>query len=565
MLSPSRSVRPVGDRAFLVQFATLGEVLSMYEALVEHPLEGQVDVVAAAETVLVTANSAAAARRWPALLRAIDASRPTTGDDMLVTIDVVYDGEDLDEVAELTGLGRDGVIAAHTSQHWTAAFGGFAPGFAYLVGDDRLLVPRRRTPRHAVPAGSVALADAYSAVYPRVSPGGWQLIGRTDAEMWSLDREQPALVQPGNRVQFRAVRDVVAADTAVSTPTLSGTSSDSAAGTAGLVVVQPGLQTTVQDLGRPGLANLGVAGAGALDRGAVRRSNRLAGNPATAAVLENALGGLVLEARSDQVLAVTGASVSVEVTGGTHLARRVPTDAPFALHAGERMTLGTPEWGVRSYVAVRGGFDVPEVLGSRSTDSMSGLGPVPLRAGTELSVALAPPTSVVGAPEPTPQPPAEVTDLRFVLGPRDDWFSSETLAAFTAGTYTVTAQSNRIGLRLDGLSLTRSRAGELPSEGTVSGAIQLPASGLPVLFLADHPVTGGYPVLGVVLHADLDLAAQLGTGAQIRFVPVSLPVTSSSSSPAGADSPVPPATRITPAADTASGTIASATTTPNES
>ena len=507
------SIRPVGDRAVLVHLGSLTEVLGLYEALREHPLPGQVDLVAAAETVLVTADSATAASGFAARLRAIAPRTAAAGNDGLVTIDVIYDGDDLDEVGDLTGLGRDGVIAAHTGQQWTAAFGGFAPGFAYLVGDDRLRVSRRPSPRQAVPAGSVALADTYSAVYPRVTPGGWQLIGRTDAPLWNLDRDQPALVQPGNRVQFRAVREFVrVAPTTVVT--------DVSDRPADLLVVQPGLQTTVQDLGRPGLAHLGVAGAGALDRGGLRRANRLVGNPASAAVLENALGGLVLDARTEQVLAVAGASVLLTISRTDAAPRVVPTDAPFALHTGERLSLGAPLWGVRSYIAVRGGFNLPLTLGSRSTDSMSGIGPAPLVAGAELRVLPAPPTSVVGVAEPAPAPPAEITVLRYVPGPRADWFSADTLAEFDRTDWAVTAKSNRIGLRLDGPALHRARPGELPSEGTVCGAIQLPASGVPVLFLADHPVTGGYPVLGVVVHADLDRAAQLGTGARIRFVAI---------------------------------------------
>ncbi|MDJ0338231.1 5-oxoprolinase/urea amidolyase family protein [Cryobacterium sp. PH31-O1] len=513
MTTTIRSIRPVGDRAVLVQLGSLSEVLGLYEALREHPLPGQVDLIAAAETVLVTADSAKAARGFAARLRSITPGAAATGQNELVTIDVIYDGDDLDEVGDLTGLGRDGVIGAHTGQQWTAAFGGFAPGFAYLVGDDRLRVSRRDSPRKAVPAGSVALADNYSAVYPRVTPGGWQLIGRTDATLWNLDRDQPALVQPGNRVQFRAVREFVrAAPTTVVT--------DVADLPADLLVVQPGLQTTVQDLGRPGLAHLGVAGAGALDRGALRRANRLVGNPASAAVLENALGGLVLEARTEQVLAVAGASVLLTISRTDAAPRVVPTDAPFALHIGERLSLGAPLWGVRSYVAVRGGLNLPLALGSRSTDSMSGIGPAPLVVGAELTVLPAPATSVVGAAEPAPSPPADLTVLRYVRGPRADWFSAETLADFDRTDWAVTIQSNRIGLRLDGPALHRARPGELPSEGTVSGAIQLPASGVPVLFLADHPVTGGYPVLGVVLHADLDRAAQLGPGARIRFAAI---------------------------------------------
>jgi len=524
MAGQIRGIRPVGDRAVLVELDNLAQVLSLQAQLQEHPLDGQLDVIAAAETVLVSAVSPAAARGFAARLRRLDVDTVTDADATLVIIDTVYDGEDLARVAELTGLGADGVIAAHSEQTWTAAFGGFAPGFAYLAGETTsLTVPRRATPRSAVPAGSVALADTYSAVYPRASPGGWQLIGRTTAPMWDLGREQPALVRPGNRVRFRPVRELVLA--------AGGLASDLASGLAaapvidgaeppsdGVIVRSPGLQTTVQDLGREGQAALGVAGSGALDRGALRRANRLAGNPVDAAGLENALGGLELEAVTDQVLAVTGARVPLAIDGPTG-ARAVPTETPFALLAGETLTLGPPVAGVRSYLAFRGGLDVPPVLGSRSTDTLSGIGPQPLGSGTRLRVLAAPPSSVVGAPGIESEPPAELTELRFVPGPRSDWFDPETIERFAGATWTVTARSNRIGLRLDGEPLERSRPGELPSEGTVTGAIQLPSSGLPVLFLADHPATGGYPVIGVVLPADLDRAAQLPTGARIRFTP----------------------------------------------
>ena len=512
MAGTIRNIRPVGDRAMLVELGSLAEVLSLQSQLHEHPLDGQLDVLAAAETVLVTAVSPAAARAFAARLRHIDVGTATDTDATVVTIDTLYDGDDLAWVAELTGLGRDDVIRAHSEQTWTAAFGGFAPGFAYLTGETgALAVPRRSTPRSAVPAGSVALADTYSAVYPRASPGGWQLIGRTTAAMWDLGRDQPALVQPGNRVRFRPVRELVlAADRLTEAP--APTPPD------GVVVRSPGLQTTVQDLGRPGHAALGVAGSGALDRGALRRANRLAGNPPGAAALENALGGLALEAITDQVLAVTGTRVPLTIDGPAG-PRDVPVESAFALLAGETLTLGASTAGVRSYVAVRGGFDVPAVLGSRSTDTLSGIGPEPLAPGARLRVAVAPPSSVVSAPGAPPEPPATVTELRFVPGPRSDWFSQATIERFAGATWTVTAQSNRIGLRLDGTPLERARPGELPSEGTVTGSIQLPASGLPVLFLADHPVTGGYPVIGVVLTADLDRAAQLATGAEIRFIP----------------------------------------------
>ena len=549
------TLRPVGDRAVLVQLPSLQEVMRLHDWLLNHPLDGQVDAIAAAETLLITGLSVTAVATFAAQLAAVrrasdaDASQhhaanedPTT----LVTLDTVYDGADLDAVAALTGLSRDGVIAAHAGQVWTAAFGGFAPGFAYLVGDDRLRVPRRDSPRAAVPAGSVALADRYSAVYPRVTPGGWQLIGRTGERLWNLDRAEPALIRPGIRVQFRSVRATARAG--APQPSTATDIPPHVAGSypCGFVVLQPGGQTTVQDLGRTGYADLGVAGSGALDRAALRQGNRLAGNPATAAVLENALGGLVLQARTDQVVAVTGASVTLTVTREEAGARtrQVPTHTPVALTAGDRLSVSAPHSGVRCYLAVRGGFDVPLALGSRATDTLSGIGPAPLAAGSELAVLTAPPTSVVGAAEPAPAPPSEVTKLRYVSGPRADWIAPASVTEFEATLWSVTAQSNRIGLRLHGPALARAHAGELPSEGTVGGAIQVPASGLPVLFLADHPVTGGYPVLGVVLQADLDRAAQLATGALIRFVPVDLvsatPIDSARSEPTpDSDSPTP--------------------------
>lgn len=508
-----RGIRPVGDRAVLVELDGLAQVLSLQAQLQERPLDGQLDVLAAAETVLVTAVSPAAARGFAARLRRMNLGPVTSADATLEIIDTLYDGEDLARVAEITGLSADGVIAAHSEQTWTAAFGGFAPGFSYLVGETQTLtVPRRSTPRRAVPAGSVALADTYSAVYPRASPGGWQLIGRTTAPMWDLGRDQPALVQPGSRVRFRPVRELV-----VTAAAALNECADHPADS--IVVLLPGLQTTVQDLGRAGHAVLGVPGSGALDRGALRRANRLAGNPDDAAGLENALGGLTLEAITDQVLAVTGARIPLTINGSDGTQRAALTETPFALRAGETLALGAPTAGVRSYLAFRGGLDIPPVLGSRSTDTLSGIGPQPLERGTRLGVLAAPPSSVVGAPGVEPEPPAEVTELRFVPGPRSDWFDPETMERFAGATWTVTAESNRIGLRLEGEPLKRSKPGELPSEGTVTGAVQLPSSGLPVLFLADHPVTGGYPVIGVVLPADLDRAAQLPTGAQIRFTP----------------------------------------------
>jgi KipI family sensor histidine kinase inhibitor len=526
-----RAVRPVGTRTVLALVSGTQDVLALQAALLEAPLPGQQDVLAAAETVMVRAESPAAARRIGQALLELDLTAPAEQAGGLVVIDTVYDGEDLAEVGQLTGLGADGVIAAHTGQVWTVAFAGFAPGFGYMVGENQALeVPRRSSPRTAVPAGSVALAGNYSAVYPRKSPGGWQLIGRTGAKMWDLDRPEPALASPGHRVQFRAVRDVVTlnpepADEA----TRDGSQQELPATTSGLRVLSPGIHSLIEDLGRQGHSALGVSAAGALDRASLRRANRLVGNAPSAAAIETVAGGLRVEAIGDQVLAVAGAPSAltvvtpsaspVEEGGGTEDRQRtVPVAAPFALLDGEILTIGVPDAGFRSYVAVRGGVDVPAVLGSRSTDTMSGIGPKPLAAGQLLPSGGAAESGVVGSPEIQPDyPSGGVTVLDVVPGPRADWFDQAALDSLCAQDWTVKPESNRVGMRLQGTPLERSRTGELPSEGTVAGAIQMPPEGLPVLFLADHPITGGYPVIGVVVDHQLDLAAQVPIGGSIRF------------------------------------------------
>ncbi|MDO5494676.1 MAG: carboxyltransferase domain-containing protein, partial [bacterium] len=267
----ARRILPCGDLAFIVELDDLDDVIALHAALTADPQPGQTDVVAAAKTVLVKAVSPVAADRLARHVRDLEVTAAADRDSTLVEIDVLYDGEDLDDVAELLGLSRDGVIEAHTGQIWTAAFGGFAPGFTYCVGEnDSLNVPRRETPRTAVPAKSVAIAGHFSAVYPKQSPGGWQLLGRTHTQMWDGNAEKPAYVAPGNRVQYRAVRELV--EVAERAPEKPEETSH------GLVVVRPGLQSLVQDLGRPGHADLGVPEAGSADRSSTRRANDLVGN-----------------------------------------------------------------------------------------------------------------------------------------------------------------------------------------------------------------------------------------------------------------------------------------------
>ena len=281
-----------------------------------------------------------------------------------------------------------------------------------------------------------------------------------------------------------------------------------------LTVLRTGPLTLLQDAGRTGHAADGVGRSGAADRAAAARANALLGNDSGAAVLECTLGGLQARAETDLVIAVTGAPAPIEIDKQT-----VAHATRFELRAGQTLRMRAPRTGLRSYLAVAGGFTVPAVLGSRSTDTLSGVGPQPVAAGDELPVGEPPDGPTVHAGDPREPTDGPVT-LRVRFGPRDDWFTDP--AALTAGEWTVSPRSNRVGVRLDRADpdtppLDRAIEGEIPSEGMALGSIQVPPGGQPVLFLADHPLTGGYPVVAVVLDADIDLAAQLRPGQRLTF------------------------------------------------
>lgn len=529
MSARRRVVRPVGDRALLVECTDGAEARALRATLESEPPRGVVDVVGGARTVLVRTRRAVAGLADELATRDVSATDAFVAGE--VVVDVVYDGDDLADVAAHLGTDVDGVVRWHSATPWTAAFLGFAPGFAYLEreGDVRE-VPRRAEPRTSVPAGAVAVAGTWSAVYPRRSPGGWQVVGRTDRPLWLPDREPPAVLTAGTRVRFRPVRDLVSAGPM--TQAAPGTAARPAREDAGgvLEVLDPGPLTLVEDLGRTGHQGLGVPESGALDRAAAVRANRLVGNLRGAAVLET-LGGLALRARTDAVVALTGARADARlVPDADSPGHPAPPGRPVLVAAGTTLNVGTPVDGARCYVAVRGGVDAPAELGSRSADLLSGLGPAPLRAG-DLVVAGTAAVDAVADPRDDPTEPTDrtvpdetvpgqdVVHVRAVPGPRTDWFTDDGVA-FWATTWRVTADSNRVGLRLDGAAVPSARDEELASEPMVRGAVQVPPAGRPVVLLADHPATGGYPVVAVVVTDDLDLLGQLRPGDRVAFEPV---------------------------------------------
>lgn len=526
---------PAGDRALLAEFDSLAGAVAAHAAWGMDRPAGVLELVPAARTVLVRIDPAVLglghAEHWLRSTPVAGAGRDGAASGgaqggRSIPIAVEYDGEDLAVVAEAWGCTIAEVAARHAAVEWVCAFSGFAPGFPYLVPasiiDDPVAapplpaLPRRATSRARVPAGSVALAAEYCGVYPRESPGGWQLIGRTDAVLWDAARERPALIAPGDRVRFApvavggpsgrrpggAVRDAPPAPTAPART---------------LRVLDPGPRTLVQDLGRPGLAHLGVGSAGAMDRAAHRLANRLVGNPEDAATLEVLLGGLVLVLPEGAWVAIAGGTGPVSLDG-----RPVaPRTAVRADRDGAELRLGTLDHGLRAVVAVRGGLDAPRTLGSRSRDTLAGLGPAALAEGGALPIGAEPSTPVPAVDlVPVDPPTGGTVDLAVRPGPRRDWFERAAWEALLGAEWTVSARSDRTGVRLDGPVLARDPGAvgrELPSEGMLPGSIQVSPDGAPTVLGPDAPVTGGYPVIAVVTDAALDLLAQLRPGQPVRL------------------------------------------------
>jgi KipI family sensor histidine kinase inhibitor len=529
---PVGEVRRLGDHALLIGVpeARAGRALiSALRASARHPVT---EAVGGLATVMVSTDpeDAGAADRvdldelgsWvEEVFRTLDPSFGVETSGTVVEVPCVFDGPDLAEVAERAGCGPDRVIGLMTAAEFTVAVVGFSPGFAYLEGLPDALsgIPRRRTPRTVVPAGSVAVANGYAAVYPSASPGGWHLIGRTGEPFFDAEVPPYARLAPGDKVRL-----VARGELPPPTPPSRPTGAEPSAGAAQPVfaVEQPGLRTLRQDGGRRGLAALGVPGAGPADPFALEVANRLVGNAADAAALEVTAKGPTLRCLSPTFVAVVGAPADTRLDG-----QPVPGGQVVPVARGQRFSVGLVRPGLRCYVAVAGGLVGPTLLGSYATDQLCGLGPGPLATGDQLRAGVVtPPLGDHVSADVWVQWSTEGADvaLRVVPGPHPECFAAGTFDALAARTFTVGADSNRIGLRLragDAPLLPADHAvAELDSQGTVTGAVQVPPDGQPVILLPDHATLGGYPVLAVVALADHGLLGRCAPGDVVSLVPI---------------------------------------------
>lgn len=491
-----------------------GNPIGLAVALHERGLPGVIDVAPAENSVLLRFDRQVT-RDDITTVSALQPRSITAVSASLVVIDVSYDGSDLPEFADSCAMSIDALIEVHQGTDYRVAFCGFAPGFAYLIGlDHRLHQPRRATPRTAVPAGSLAVAGHYTAVYPQSSPGGWHLLGSTQMPMFDPDTEPPSALTPGTRVRFRAVRAKVHT---LTKPTSTPRVHAAPATDDPIEILSPGPLSLVQDLGRKHLAHYAVGASGAWDISAHTLAQRLVGNHESAAGYECVGSGLRLLMHRATTIAITGAPGDSWIESRTQR-RAVDANSPHPVRAGEIVHLGPLRAGLRRWVAVRGGINAQPVLGSRSYDALSGLGPPPLTAGDRLAIGVA------IAHNPTVEHAAvsfETPRNAAVLAGPDSVGIEKTLQQFLDASFTVSVDSNRVGVRLLGPRLFGSGSEGLanhaigPSSGMVRGAIQIPPDGQPVVMGPDHPVTGGYPIIAVL--DDPDSPAQWVPGGTICF------------------------------------------------
>jgi KipI family sensor histidine kinase inhibitor len=435
----------------------------------------------------------------------------------VIEVPVAYggvDGPDIEEVAARARISVQDVIERHVAGDYRVFMLGFLPGFAYMGPvDETIAAPRRAMPRLKVAAGSVGIAGRQTGIYPRESPGGWQLIGRTPVEIFDPARTPASLFAPGDRVRFVPAKDrrlhLTQVNAQVSRPAPAVV-----AGGRYISVETPGLLTTIQDAGRWAHQAVGVPVAGPMDVLSHRLANLIVGNTGSAAALEATVTGPDLRIETDAVMAITGADLSATLHGAS-----IPINTAVHCGPGAVIRFGDRRAGARAYVAFDGGIGTEPMLGSRSTHVMSGLGGFggrALKAGDHIALQQpsAPPIKKRGV-GPVPTGGAR---LRVLAGPQDDFFPPAAVETLQRTRFTITSQSDRMGYRLAGRArIERTPDREMISDATFVGAIQVPPSGDPILLMADRATTGGYPQIATVISADLPLAGQLAPGDWIEF------------------------------------------------
>ncbi|EDM34158.1 putative allophanate hydrolase [Pedobacter sp. BAL39] len=461
-------------------------------------------------------------KKLKAVLLAEAVEEPTE----VVEIPVIYGGEygpDLDVVAQHTGLSVAEVIRRHSDVEYLVYMIGFTPGFPYLGGmDPALAVPRKDSPRAKIASGAVGIAGQQTGIYPMESPGGWQIIGRTAADLFDRNRNPPALLKAGDRLRFVSITE----DNyhkLLKEKKVPAEENQAKKGK-GIHVLKAGLLSTVQDLGRMAHRKDGITPSGAMDAFALRLGNILLGNPEGSAGLECTVLGPAIEFESNRLILLAGADLSAKINGDA-----IPLWRPIRVAAGDRLTFAAAVSGCRCYLLVAGGFDVPELLGSKSTHLKAAFGGWQgraLKSGDRIPFAVeksvAPPAQLNWSLAPEVYRPIEGQTIRVIKGPEFDLFTEQSVFSFFTEGFEVGKAADRMGYCLSGHALKLREQRDMLSSAVAFGTIQVTSVGDPIVLMADHQTTGGYPRIAHVITADLSRLAQMQQGDQITFELVTL-------------------------------------------
>ncbi len=455
-----------------------------------------------------------------------------------VKIPVCYEdadfAPDLADVAKNADLTQDEVIKIHSEKEYLIYMLGFLPGFAYLGGlDKRLETPRLTTPRTKIHAGSVAIGGSQTGLYPVESPGGWRIIGRTPLKVFDPEREPAFLYSAGDKIKFEPItKEEFNAFNEEEWLIKNGFKNENTKKlqrfvcTGGIKILDGGMQTTVQDSGRKGFQKYGIGESGAMDKKSFMLANAFVGNKKDAACLETTLKGPEISFTTDCVFAITGAVFNAELDG-----RSVPMNCAIKANAGSVLKCRFAGGGLRSYIAFRGGVVVPLVFKSSSTNVKSRMGGYfgrKLTCGDEIAVGnnfinsklkddnLQ--TSDVAQENSTKdnliQEPLEI---EVVKGAQFEFFSEQSVNSFIQNIYTVSPESDRMGIRFMGESLNCGKT-DIISDAIAFGSVQITSAGLPVVMAADRQTTGGYAKIAAVTKESMNKLAQAVPGTKVKFI-----------------------------------------------
>lgn len=548
-----------GDSAVLMEFGQKiteecnDQVQDMVQKIERGNLQGIRDLIPAFCTLMVCYDPSV----WTtdALIDQLKALQQVTAQakkcrKRIVEIPVCYGGyfgPDLQYVADHAGMTKEEVIAVHSRTPYRIYMLGFLPGFPYLGGlDERLVTPRLAIPRTRIPAGSVGIGGSQTGIYPMASPGGWQLIGRTPLDIYDAKREEPFLYEAGDEIQFVPIdsdtyyeirhqilrgtwkltvrEDVQEAKQAHPTQSkqraegVQTTTVNEDAQIGGYLDIQtPGFFTTVQDEGRLGYQRYGFSQSGVMDQASWKFGNALLHNPQDAAALEMTWQGASFTVDASTRIAVTGAECDVTIDGV-----KQPQNEALEIDPGRKVTIGIAKKGCRMYLCVQGGIQVPKVMGSRSLNLKCHIGGCegrPLRAGDHVPFGVGADFYATETQQTarTRLPEGDTVTLRVIPDAQAECFGTEGAQIFYSSEYEIAEESDRMGIRLQGPSVTGSGSADIVSEGIAFGAVQVPSSGCPIILMADRQTTGGYAKMGVVCSEDLSLLAQCRPGTKIRF------------------------------------------------